>query len=461
MKSKKLLLLLIVTLFIIIGNSCKKHKDTVTNPPPTDTSTTPATVKDSVLEIAKDFYLWYNQIPSSFNPQNYADPNGIMVGLRAYSMEPGFGFPVDKWSFGVRKADWNQLSGGFGSVNNTASTGDFGLSVFFRMEGDLRVKLVERLSPAGLAGIQRGWRITKINGNTNITTGNADYIVKNVYSTATSTFTFIKPGGTSTDITLNATTYPQQTVYLDTVYHIGSKTIGYMVLNSFLGDTSQIFNDFARVFNNFGAQNVTDIVIDLRYNGGGYVSVQEKLADYLSPASANGSVMMKETYNDKHQDYNITLNFRKTGPLNLNHILFIVTPSTASASELLINNLIPHMDVKFIGHGNTDGKPVGFFPIAAGDWYVFPISFRSTNSANVGDYFDGLKPDADAIDGLDKNWGDLSESSLATAVKYITTGSFTIPGIQEIYKQDPTVTAGNHILDKPSFKGSVDTRGMK
>ena len=138
------------------------------------------------------------------------------------------------------------MSGGFGSVNNTSSTGDFGLSVFFRVEGDLRVKLVERLSPAGLAGIQRGWRITKINGNTNITTGNADFIVTNVYNMANnSTFTFTKPDGTSVDITLNATTYPQQTVYLDTVYNIGSKTIGYMVLNSFLGDTSKIYSDFA------------------------------------------------------------------------------------------------------------------------------------------------------------------------------------------------------------------------
>ena len=77
-----------------------------------------------------------------------------------------------------------------------------------------------------------------------------------------------------------------------------------MVFNSFLGDTSKIFSDFNRVMNYFSNQNVTDLVIDLRYNGGGYVSVQEKLADYLAPASANGGLMMKETFNDKHQNYN-------------------------------------------------------------------------------------------------------------------------------------------------------------
>jgi hypothetical protein len=249
-------------------------------------------------------------------------------------------------------------------------------------------------------------------------------------------------------------------VYLDTVYNISSKTIGYMVLNSFLGDTGKIYNDFQRVMSNFAVQNVSDIVIDLRYNGGGYISVQEKLADYLAPASANGNVMMSETYNDKHQNYNTTLYFRKTGPLNLNHILFIVTQSTASASELLINNLKPYMDVKLIGPGNTDGKPVGFFPISAGDWYVFPVSFRSANSNGEGGYFNGFTVNSVVADGLDKNWGDPAEASLAKAIKYITTGTFIAQGVEN-YKEDPAVTTGNHLLDKPSFKGSVDTRGMK
>ena len=393
---------------------------------PIDSSAAAKAVRDTALLVSKDFYLWYNQIPSTFDPQTYADPNAVMLGIRAYSIEPGFNSPVDKWSFGVLKADWNQLSGGFGSLNNTTFTGDFGFGVFFKADGDLRVKLVERLSPAGLAGIQRSWRITKINGNTNIKIANSDFIVTNIYSSTNSTFTFTKPDGSSVDMSLTAAEYPQQTVYLDTVYNIGSKTIGYMVLNSFLGDTSQIFSDFQRVMNNFASHNVSDIVIDLRYNGGGYVSVQEKLANYLAPASANGNVMMKETYNDKHQDYNATLYFNKTGPLNPNHILFIVTPSTASASELLINNLKPFMDVKIIGPANTDGKPVGFFPIPAGDWYVFPISFRSTNSANNGGYFNGFTPDAQVADGLDKNWGDPAEASLAKAIKYITTGTFRL-----------------------------------
>jgi carboxyl-terminal processing protease len=451
-----------IVLFILFAwtNSCKKPRNNPTPPPPTDSTTVSSKAKDSALLDSRDFYLWYNQIPSTFNAQSYKDPNDVMVAIRAYSNEPGFGSPVDKWSFGVLKTDWNQLSGGIGSADNVASSGDFGFSVFFRIDGDLRVKLVERQSPAGLAGIQRGWRVTKINGNTNITVANADFIVNNVFYTTTSTFTFVKPDGTSVDITLNAATYPQQTVYLDSVYTIGVKKIGYMVMNSFLGDTAQINSDLQNVMGNFAAKNVSDIVIDLRYNGGGYVSLQQKLADYLAPNSANGGLMMKETFNDKHQDYNTTLYFSKAGALNPNHVFFIVSQSTASASELLINNLKPYMTVKLIGPGNTDGKPVGFFPLSAGDWYVFPVSFRSTNSANSGSYFNGFTPDAIVADGLDKNWGDTSESCLAKAIKYITTGSFTAQAL-EVYKQDPAIISANKTLDKSSFKGMIDVRGMR
>jgi len=89
------------------------------------------------------------------------------------------------------------------------------------------------------------------------------------------------------------------------------------------------------------------------------------------------------------------------------------------------------------------------------------VSFRSTNSVNYGGYFDGFTSDAQVADGVDKDWGDPAEASLAKAIRYITTGSFNKLAAPEIYKEDRAVTAGNHLLDKLSFKGSVDTRGMK
>ena len=458
MNSIKLCFAILVFSFIV-NISCKK---THTTPPNNNNDSLAQLAKatDTALSVSRDFYLWYKDIPASFSASSYSDPGALMMGIRAYSDEPGYTTPVDKWSFGVLKTDWNQLSGGIGSATSMSSSGDFGFSVFFRVDGDLRVKLVERLSPAGLAGIQRGWRVTKINGNSNLTIANSDFIVNAVFYSASSTFTFQKPDGSTVDMTLNATTYQQQPVYLDSIYHIGMKTIGYVIINYFLGDTTQNIADYERVMDKFASNNVTDIVVDIRYNGGGYVSLQEKLADYLAPNSANHQLMMKEAFNDKHQDYNTSLYFNKVGPLNPDHVLFIVTENTASASELLINNLKPYMNVKLIGPTNTDGKPVGFFPISAGDWYVFPISFRSMNSANQGGYFKGFAPDAIVADGLTKNWGDTSESCLAEAIKYITTGTFMAQA-QQTYKPDATVIEANKQLDVNSFKGMVDSRMMK
>jgi hypothetical protein len=259
------------------------------------------------------------------------------------------------------------------------------------------------------------------------------------------------------DINLSAAPYQEHPVFLDSVYTAGTKKVGYLVFNSFLGDTTEIKNEFQRVFSKFVSQNVDEVTVDLRYNGGGYVDLSQKLADYLVGASANGQVMMKEQYNDKYTQYNETSNFQKMGSLNISRVFFIVSNSTASASELLINNLKPFMNVVLVGPSKTYGKPVGFFPIPVGDWYVFPVSFRSTNNNGVGNYFDGLALDNVVADGLDKNWGDINESALASVLRYISTGNFrSVSGAA--FKEDPRVSAGNSQLDQPSFKGMVDFR---
>jgi len=408
-------------------------------------------IKDTTILFARDIYLWYKQIPSSFDAQTYADPNKIMEAIRKYSTEPGFTGPVDRWSFAMKQTEWDDVSSGV--------AGDFGLGVFFRVEGDLRVKSVERASPAGLAGVHRGWRITKINGNSNITTANSNFIIDAVFYATNTTFTFQKPDGTSVDMALTAKTYQEHPIYLDSVYTTGSKKLGYIVFNSFLGDTTEVYNEFNRIFNKFNAAGVTDVAVDLRYNGGGYVTVQEKLANYLAPAAANGGVMMNQEFNDKYaSSFNETYNFSKLGPLNLNRVFFIVSPNTASASELLINNLKPYMDVKLVGPDHSYGKPVGYFPIPVGDWYIFPVSFRSTNKAGQGNYFNGFAVDSQQPDGLDKDWGDINETAFGSVIKYVGTGSFTrtteIPGAPA-GMVTPQLINANQSLDVKSFKGAV------
>lgn len=113
------------------------------------------------------------------------------------------------------------------------------------------------------------------------------------------------------------------------------------------------------------------------------------------------------------------------------------------------------MNVILVGPSKTYGKPVGFFPIPVGDWYIFPVSFRSTNKNGEGNYFNGMDLNNQVADGLDSDWGDVNESALASVLKYVGTGAFRVPTPAEI-KPVVQVTTRNAILDR-DFKGMIDT----
>lgn len=125
-------------LLLTLAISCKKSKDGGSSNPAVRDK-----IKDTAIDIARDIYLWYDQIPANFEAQAYADPDKIMTAIRTFSKEPGFSSPVDRWSFAYKQADWDNVSSGVAK--------DFGLSVFFKEEGDLRVKFVEKNSPAANA----------------------------------------------------------------------------------------------------------------------------------------------------------------------------------------------------------------------------------------------------------------------------------------------------------------------
>jgi carboxyl-terminal processing protease len=438
----------VLTLALVAGllfAGCKKNHDSAPTPPTSNDS-----LKDSVLLYTKDLYLWYKNIPESFSASGYADPNAIMEAVRQYSSEPGFTGPVDRWSFAVTQHEWDDLSGGVST--------DFGMGIFFNAASDLRVSYVEKESPAGKAGVSRSWRIKTINNNSDITTGNASFIVNAVYQSTTGTFVFTKPSGTDTTITLTAGVYQEHPIYVDSVYTAGASKVGYMVLNSFLGDTTEIKSEFQRVFNKFNSQSVNEVVIDLRYNGGGFVSLQNELANYLVPTAGNNGLMETEQFNDKYTDFNETINFKKKGTLNLSRVFIIVSQNTASASELLINSLKPYMNVQLVGPSATHGKPVGFFPIPVGDWYIFPVSFRTINKNGEGNYFNGLSVNSQVADGLTKSWGDVSESCLASALHFISSGSYARVGVVHSEGLTSEVQKSNTVLDGPRFKGAVNSR---
>jgi len=374
-------------------------------------------VRDSAYLYTQDIYLWDNVLPSIavFKPRNSADVYEVMDRVRSYQ-------PLDKWSFVETKAETEQTEQG--------QSTDFGFMIKFATGSatDIRVSYVYANSSAGKAGVKRSWRINTINDRVidgrNQT--DIDYI-NNVFfgNPQSAKFEFIKPDGSSVTLTLQKNGYGLNTVLFSKVYTKSDKKIGYFVFNEFSGATSVV--ELVSVISSFQNQGVTEMVVDLRYNRGGYVSTQDTLANMLAPLNVGRGQKTMYTYkfNDRHKSWNETYKFYKTGTLNLSRIIFIVSPSSASASELLINNLLPVMDVKLVGDTRTYGKPVGFFPIPVFEYNIFPVSFKTVNSDGNADFYTGFPVDKYVADDLVHDFGDEEEANLKMALNYFATGAFT------------------------------------
>jgi C-terminal processing protease CtpA/Prc len=395
-------------------SSCKKNSDRDND----NGYQVKSDVRDSAYIYTQDYYLWPEKLPaiSVFQPRNSQDIFEVMDKVKTYQ-------PLDKWSFAETKLETQQSSKGIDT--------DFGFLVKFipGSNTEIRVSYVYSASSAGQKGVQRSWRIIKIDGRVIDRSVPADFtFINDIFfgSPTSALFEFMKPDGTRVSLTLSKTAYVLNTVLFKNVYTKGTKKIGYFVFNQFSGATS--VTELVNTFNYFQNEGVNEMIIDLRYNRGGFVSTQDTLANMLAPTSVGRGQKVMYTYkfNDKYSKYNETNKFYKVGNLNLNRIVFIVSPSSASASELLINNLKPVInEVKLVGDTRTYGKPVGFFPISVFEYNIFPVSFKTVNSNGEADYFAGFPVNKNVADDLSRDFGNEEELNLKEALKYLTTGAFT------------------------------------
>jgi len=174
-------------------------------------------------------------------------------------------------------------------------------------------------------------------------------------------------------------------------------------------------------------------------------------------------------------DYSVAgnaVNFNKQGAVNVTRVFFIITGSTASASELTINNLRPEMDVQFIG-STSYGKPVGFFDIDINKYQMYIPEFYTQNSAGQGGYYSGFTPGTSTYPGVQdyddvtKDFGDPTEGLLAHALNYVKNGTYTIksPVIQSLARQtDFSVDKQRDValkLEQKKFNGMVFDKMLK
>ena len=321
----------------------------------------------------------------------------------------------------------------------------FGFSSRFVASGDLRLTRVFTDSPANAAGLARGQRILELNGRT-IAAIEAAEGVNAVLGTTPLDFTMRRPDGSEFTVTI-----AQDIVTIDPVPQFriipvqGTPGVGYIELATFISTANA---EFDTVFGQFASAGVTDVIIDLRYNGGGLVSTAELLGDYLGGAVAQNLVFSATEFNaDRAAENNRTEFFELRGnSLNLSRLVVVATSSTASASELVTNGMEPHVETVIVG-ADTFGKPVGQVGLEFCEKILRPTSFQTVNADGFGDYFGGLPVDCAAADDLDVAVGADNDPNVEAALEYLSTGACpvaTAPG----GPSKPSAAWGDKLLDR-------------
>ncbi|QNK63287.1 hypothetical protein H7F33_01860 [Pedobacter sp. PAMC26386] len=507
---------LAVAAFFLIAltiSSCKKSPNPETtnnnNGGGTPSGTRTQLTLDSLYLYAKQIYYWSDALPAyeQFNPRQFSSKskpldnyNDELYAITQLKLNPATGKPYEYYGDGFPKysrIDDMTLANPsasssikFADVDVDGNGYDVGIRpvayIFLNSDKyELFVTAVYPGSPAAAAGVKRGWIITKVNG----TAVGASFKSESswVFDAFNASSVTIE-GQNAIDkvpfkLTLNRASYKSSPVYATKVIARGGKKIGYLAFARFAalsGSDGLSDASLDPVFADFSAQGVTDLVIDLRYNGGGYVNSATYLTNLIAPSGASGQVMFKETYNPLMQsnqatilanqplvgankkilyqsgrmltaaddDYSAAANttvFKKAGSLSgVSNVVFIVTRNTASASEIVINSLKPYMNVKLVGD-TTYGKPVGFFPITLENRYqVYLPSFETRNSKNEGGYYTGILPDVlDEYDDPAYVFGDERENYLAKALNVLAPSVTATQGL---------ASTGNRRANTESFK---------
>jgi carboxyl-terminal processing protease len=404
-------------------------------------------------------YLWYSEVPD-VDPASYSSTADYFNLLKTPATTPS-GRPKDRFHFTYPTTEWEQLS----QSGVSAGYGATWLAVRASPPRLFVVAYTEPGSPARTppASLVRGAQVLTVDGvdlvNATDTAG-INALNEGLYPSqagASHVFGILDPGAsaprTVTMVSANVTETPVQ--YVETL-RAHRETVGYMLFNDHIATAER---ELVSAFEQLAAAGVSDLVLDIRYNGGGYLDIASEVAYMIAgPGPTAGQTFERTVFNDQYPDtdpftgapltpvpfHSTSQGFSVTAgqplpTLNLPRVAVLTSASTCSASESIINSL-RGVGVQVVEVGTTTcGKPYGFYPTDNCGTTYFSINFQGVNARGFGDYPDGFSPANAASaagvalpgcsvgDDVDHDLGDPAEGQLSAALGYLADGSCPAP----------------------------------
>ena len=440
-----------------------------TSAPFADTQGTELDEKNWLRSWHNEFYLWYDEIIDR-NPADFGILEYFSI-LRTEAITPS-GAPRDQFHFTVDTQENFDLS----RTGTSVSTGAAWIIQSRSIPRRIVVGYTEPGSPASNAGLERGDQLLAIDGEP-VSNGEANILNAGLSpSEEGETHEYQLARGQETfSVTMAATTVSALAVLQADIIATPTGNVGYLVFND---HTLAAEGQLVEAINALSSQGASDLILDLRYNGGGFLSIASQLAHMIAGDATSGQIFETLVFNDRHPNVNpftgqtltptpfFTVE-RSGNPLptmNLERVYVLTTSSTCSASESIINGL-RGIGVETIQIGSrTCGKPYGFFSQDNCGTTYFSINFRGENAQGFGDYADGFIPstndDGEAFirgcvveDDFSEQLGSTNENLLETALYFRANGTCPSTSSVDSGAQKPSTgfTSGNR-LQKPTLR---------
>ncbi|MBT7880022.1 MAG: peptidase [Gammaproteobacteria bacterium] len=398
---------------------------------------------------SNELYLWYNEIVD-VDPADYATPE-YFEQMQTFDTTAS-GARKDKFHFTIPTDVWlDQSQGGI--------SGGYG-ATFAILQGSpprqIVVAYTEPDTPATSPEVNllRGTAILEVDGEDLVNGNDVDTLNNGLFPGDNETHTFVvQDAGADTTRTISITSAQIVSTPVQNVSTIetSSGVVGYMTFNDHIRTAeTQLIEAIVQL----QASSITDLILDIRYNGGGYLDIANELSYMIAGDSAAGQIFEELEFNDQHPEFNpitgarlfptefhtTTQGFSESGgtplpALGLARVFVLTGSGTCSASESIINSL-RGIDVEVIQVGATScGKPYGFYPLDNCGTTYFSIQFRGINQKGFGDYTDGFSPsntpqiEGEPIPGclvsddFTRQLGDPQEGRLRAALQYREDGT--------------------------------------